>query len=106
LLRYNRSRLASHRVRNRGRVPLPWLSATDTWSFYRDGGDDDDFSLDLATEAHDGPNHFQLGLDFEYMVCDKVTLIAYIAHSFAQDDVERGDLADVTWFGLGLTAEV
>jgi hypothetical protein len=63
------------------------------------------FDFGYRSHAHDGLNHIQVGLDLEYVVTERTTLIAYVAHSFAQDDVEREDLGDVSWFGLGLSAQ-
>lgn len=63
------------------------------------------FDYGYRSESHNGPNHVQVGLDIEYSLTERTTLIAYVAHSFAQDDVEREDLGDVSWFGLGLNAQ-
>ena len=63
------------------------------------------FDYDYRSEAYDGLNHIQIGVDAEYELTDRYTLIGYVAHSFAQDDVERDDLGDVSWFGIGLNAQ-
>lgn len=63
------------------------------------------FDYGYRSESHNGPNHVQVGLDLEYKLTERTTLIGYVAHSFAQDDVEREELGDVSWFGLGLNAQ-
>lgn len=63
------------------------------------------FDFGYRTESHDGLNHIQIGIDAEYALTERYTLIGYVAHSFAQDDIEREDLGDVSWVGLGLNAQ-
>lgn len=63
------------------------------------------FDYGYRSESHNGPNHVQVGVDLEYKLTERTTLIGYVAHSFAQDDVEREDLGDVSWFGLGINAQ-
>jgi len=56
------------------------------------------------TEAHDGPNHLQVGLEWSYALDERFSLLGYLAHSFAQEDVEREGLGDIGWGGLGFRA--
>ena len=63
------------------------------------------FDYGYRSESHNGPNHVQVGLDLEYKLTARTTLVGYVAHSFAQDDVEREELGDVSWFGLGLNTQ-
>ena len=63
------------------------------------------FDYGYRSESHNGLNHIQFRIDFEYTLTERYTLVGYVAHSFAQDDVERDDLGDVSWFGLGVNAQ-
>jgi hypothetical protein len=63
------------------------------------------FDYGYRSESHNGPNHVQIGVDLEYKLTERTALVGYVAHSFAQDGVEREDLGDVSWFGLGLNAQ-
>ena len=60
------------------------------------------FDCGYRTAAHDGLNHIQLSIEAEYTFSERHTLIGYIAHSDAQDDVQREGLGDVSWIGIGL----
>jgi hypothetical protein len=63
------------------------------------------FDYGYRSESHDGLNHLQVGIDVEYALTERYTLIGYVAHSFAQDAIEREDLGDVSWLGIGLNAQ-
>lgn len=63
------------------------------------------FDYGYRSESHNGPNHIQVGIDCDYALTERYTLVGYVAHSFAQDDVERDDLGDVSWFGIGVNAQ-
>jgi hypothetical protein len=63
------------------------------------------FDYGYRSESHDGPNHVQISVDLEYRLTESTALVGYVAHSIAQDDVEREDLGDVSWFGLGLNTQ-
>ncbi|MFT5622220.1 MAG: hypothetical protein ACI9FZ_000140 [Bacteroidia bacterium] len=63
------------------------------------------FDYGYRSESHDGPNHVQISVDLEYRLTESTALVGYVAHSVAQDDVEREDLGDVSWFGLGLNTQ-
>lgn len=62
------------------------------------------FDFGYRTDAHDGPNHFQVGIECECAITERLALFAYAAHSFAEKDIEREGLDDVSWVGLGLSA--
>lgn len=54
------------------------------------------------TAAYDGPNHFQVSIDW-YWAWDEVWSVkGYFAHSFAGRDVRREGLGDLSWLGLGI----
>lgn len=59
------------------------------------------FDFGYRTESHDGVNHFQVGLDWEYVLCENFSLMGYVAHSFAMKDITREGLGDVSWIGIG-----
>jgi hypothetical protein len=63
------------------------------------------FDYGYRSKSHDGPNHVQISVDLEYRLTESTALVGYVAHSIAQDDVEREDLGDVSWFGLGLNTQ-
>ncbi len=58
-----------------------------------------------ASDDHDGPNHLQLGLEFDLPVRGQVALTGSLSRSWAQEDVDRDGLGGVTWGTLGLSAE-
>ena len=62
------------------------------------------FDFGYRTEDYDGANHIQFGIECEYALTEDLSLIAYAAHSFAQEDVEREGLGDLSWVGFGLSA--
>ena len=61
------------------------------------------FDYGYETEEHDGPNHFQLGVDLSWTLTQYVDLTAFFAHSFALEDIEREGLSDQTWGGIGFS---
>tara|TARA_B110000196_G_scaffold118479_1_gene102886 strand:+ start:25837 stop:26163 length:327 start_codon:yes stop_codon:yes gene_type:complete len=63
------------------------------------------FNYGYRSESHNGPNHVQISVDLEYRLTERTALVGYVAQSFAQDDVERENLGDVSWFGLGLNTQ-
>jgi hypothetical protein len=62
------------------------------------------FDFGYRTEDYNGANHVQLGIECEYALADDLSLIAYAAHSFAREDIEREGLGDLGWVGFGLSA--
>ncbi len=54
------------------------------------------------TAGHDGLNHIQIMIEAAYQLSERSILLAYVAHSDAQDDVQREGLGDVSWIGIGL----
>ena len=66
------------------------------------------FDFQYATEAHDGANHFQFGVEAEYQLPGELVLSGHISHIIAQEDIKlehSGDSADLnqTYMGLHLT---
>jgi hypothetical protein len=45
------------------------------------------FDFQYATEAHDGANHFQIGLEANYQWATHLRLSAHMAHSWALEDI-------------------
>jgi len=41
------------------------------------------------TEAHDGWNHFQLGIEIDYAMTDLVSIGGYVTHAIALDDIDK-----------------
>ena len=58
-----------------------------------------------ASDAHDGPNHLQLGLEFDLPAGKGITVSGSLSRSWAQEDVDRDGLGGLTWGTLGLSAE-
>lgn len=46
------------------------------------------FDFQYATEKHDGRNHFQLGIEAEYMLTQNLILSGHISHTLAQKDIK------------------
>ncbi|QYK01268.1 hypothetical protein [Shewanella psychrotolerans] len=47
------------------------------------------FDFKYATEAHDGPNHFQFGLEAQYQLNTQVMLSGLVSHTIAQEDIKQ-----------------
>lgn len=65
------------------------------------------FDFKYSTEAHDGRNNLQLGLEAAYQLTSSITISGHISHSFAQGDIEQeaqenGDFSsqDQTYTGV------
>jgi hypothetical protein len=58
-----------------------------------------------ASPMHDGPNNFQLGVDFTMTLSDRISLVGSLAHSWARKDVENENLGDESWVTVGFIAE-
>lgn len=60
------------------------------------------------TEAHNGPNHFQFGLEAQYQLADRLVLSGHLSRTLAQEDIKqenpdtKGSLNN-TYAGLHLT---
>ncbi|MCK8045135.1 hypothetical protein MSG37_09570 [Shewanella sp. 1CM18E] len=46
------------------------------------------FDFKYATEDHDGANHFQFGIEAEYLLPNNLVLSGHISHSIAQEDIK------------------
>jgi len=68
------------------------------------------FDFQYATEDHDGPNHFQFGVEAEYLMNEQIVLSGHVSHTIAQEDIKleakadgiEGSL-DQTYAGVHLT---
>lgn len=58
--------------------------------------------LGYASAAHDGLNNLTLGVEASYEVNRDFQVVAYLAHSIAQKDVENDGLGDVSWGGVSI----
>lgn len=65
------------------------------------------FDVQYVTEAHNGRNHLQLGVEIQYQLSPQLTLSSHISHTLAQQDIKHqvgphsGNL-DHTFAGLHL----
>jgi hypothetical protein len=62
------------------------------------------FDFGLATDDHDGVNNFQVGIGASLSLTDHLDLVGSLSHSWAQTDVDREDLGDLSWGAVGLAA--
>lgn len=46
------------------------------------------FDFKYATEDHDGANHFQFGVEAEYLLPNNLVLSGHISHTIAQEDIK------------------
>lgn len=46
------------------------------------------FDFQFATEDHNGPNHFQFGVEAEYLLNEQTVLSGHISHTIAQKDIK------------------
>ena len=63
------------------------------------------FDFGYATRKHDGPNNFQMGIDFSFELSKTLSIVGSVAQSLAQDDVKHDGLGDVSWVSIGMAAE-
>ncbi|WP_394390781.1 hypothetical protein [Shewanella woodyi] len=68
------------------------------------------FDFQYATEDHNGPNHFQFGVEAEYQLAQNVIISGHISHTIAQEDIkleakmdEVESSLDQTFAGVHLT---
>ena len=61
------------------------------------------FDFGYASEEYDGPNNFQVGIDFGLEITDQISVIGSAAHSWAHGDVRRDGLGDVSWMSVGVS---
>jgi hypothetical protein len=62
------------------------------------------FDLGYATEDHDGVNNFQIGIGASFALTERLDLVGSLSHSWAQSDVDREDLGDLSWGTVGVAA--
>ncbi|MCF7816472.1 MAG: hypothetical protein K9M54_01210 [Kiritimatiellales bacterium] len=62
------------------------------------------FDFGYSTAAHDGLNNVQIGIGASLALMHGLDLVGSISHSWAQADVEREGLGDVSWCAVGLAA--
>ena len=46
------------------------------------------FDFQYATEDHNGPNHFQFGIEAEYLLSPNIVLSGHVSHTVAQEDIK------------------
>lgn len=64
----------------------------------------ENFDFGYRTAAHDGLSNLEAGVDLSFALNKCFNIVAFLAHSWAQEDVEREGLGDVSWAGFGLSA--
>ncbi|MFO8027601.1 MAG: hypothetical protein R6U56_08045 [Opitutales bacterium] len=64
----------------------------------------ENFDFGYRTAAHDGLSNLEAGIDLSFALNERFNIVAFLAHSWAQEDVEREGLGDVSWAGFGLGA--
>ncbi|VGO22200.1 hypothetical protein [Pontiella sulfatireligans] len=62
------------------------------------------FDFGYATDGHDGANNFQVGIAGSLALMDGLNLVGSLSHSWAQKDVDRECLGDLSWGAIGLAA--
>ena len=62
------------------------------------------FDFGFATDEHDGRNNVQVGIGASLSLTDHVDLVGSLSHSWAQTDVDRENLGDLSWGAIGLAA--
>lgn len=60
------------------------------------------FDFGYVTSDYDGPNNIQVGMEAIMRLNDDAHIGLNANHSWGQGDVERDDMDNVTWFGIGL----
>ncbi|MDD8045768.1 MAG: hypothetical protein PHF14_04815 [Verrucomicrobiota bacterium] len=63
------------------------------------------FDFGYVSPEYDGANHVQLGLEGSYRFTPSASMYAGVHHSMAWENLDRADLGDETWIGLGLRIE-
>lgn len=55
-----------------------------------------------ASEAYNGPNNFDVSVSIETQVSDNFSVAASLNHSYAQADVKRSSLGDISWGSIAV----
>lgn len=63
------------------------------------------YDFGYASDEHDGRNHIQAGIEANYPLSEKLTLVGSLNHSWGDNDVDQDGGKDLTWGSLGLSAE-
>ncbi|WP_394202707.1 hypothetical protein [Shewanella waksmanii] len=61
------------------------------------------FDFQYATEDHNGPNHFQFGIEAQWQLNDTLAISGHISHTIAQQDIKQElatDNLDETFAGI------
>lgn len=64
------------------------------------------FDFGYISRAHDGPNNFQLGIDFTCKLTAALSMVGSVAHSWAHEDVRNDGRGDVSWLIIGVTGKI
>jgi hypothetical protein len=62
------------------------------------------FDFGYATDDHDGPNNFQVGIGASFGLTEHIDAVGSVSHSWAQEDIDREGLGDKSWVTIGLAA--
>ena len=55
------------------------------------------FDFQYATEDYNGQNHFQFGIEAEYLLSQNISLSGHISHTVAQEDIKlEAEVDDIT----------
>ncbi|QFU20548.1 hypothetical protein FM038_000760 [Shewanella eurypsychrophilus] len=68
------------------------------------------FDFQYVTEEHNGANHFQFGIEAEYIIMDQLVISGHFSHTLAQEDIkleakaeENEGSLEQTYAGIHLT---
>ncbi|WP_076413259.1 hypothetical protein [Shewanella sp. UCD-KL12] len=66
------------------------------------------FDFQYVTEEHNGANHFQFGVEAEYLINDQIVVSGHFSHTIAQEDIKleadgNQSSLDQTYAGIHLT---
>lgn len=60
------------------------------------------FDSGYVSADYDGPNNFEVGIGATLALLDGLDLVGSISHSWAQDNLERDGLGDLSWVVIGM----
>ena len=64
------------------------------------------FDFGYATSDHDGPNNLQVGVGTNLQINNYLSFNLDLNHSWAQNDIDREGMDDVTWFNISLNLNI
>jgi len=62
------------------------------------------FDFGYRTDAYDGFSHVEAGIACHYQLSEHLEVNAYVAHSWAQSDLNREGGSDLSWGGFAIAA--